>query len=64
MLSPLAHAERRDTHAARWALLIVALWPVAVLGKDRKAGYIENLEVLATYDAYGGMPFGEVGPYQ
>src|ERR1700682_5983392 len=43
---------------------------VAVLGKDGqdgqdgKAGYIENLEILTTYDAYGGMSFGDVGPYQ
>src|SRR5512141_1753627 len=48
----------------RWVALVVAFWPVAVLGKDRKAGYIENLEILTTYDAYGGMPFGDVGPYQ
>jgi len=58
----------------RWALLVVASFPVAVLGKDGnddgndgndgKAGYVENLEILTTYDAYGGMPFGDVGPYQ
>ncbi len=48
----------------RWALLILALSPLAAFGKDRKAGYIDNLEVLATYDAYGGASFGDVGPYQ
>ncbi len=45
----------------RWALLILALSPLAAFGKDRKAGYIDNLEVLATYDAYGGASFGDVG---
>ncbi len=45
--------------------LIVALlvWPLAAFSTDNRAGYIDNLEILSTYDAYGGASFGTVGPY-
>jgi hypothetical protein len=29
-----------------------------------RPGYIDRLEILKTYDAYGGVSFGNVGPYQ
>ncbi|MFI5110358.1 MAG: hypothetical protein ACHP78_16165, partial [Terriglobales bacterium] len=32
-------------------------------GGDHEAGYVDRLEVLSTYDAYGGASFGNVGPY-
>ena len=43
------------------ALLLGASFTVAAAGN---AGYVNRLEVTATYDAYGGASFGDVGPYQ
>jgi hypothetical protein len=54
----------------RWlTLLLIAVPSVAVAhghghGRDRSAGYIDRFEIVSTYDAYGGVSFGNVGPYQ
>lgn len=36
----------------------------AVFADGHRAGYIDHLEILSTYDAYGGASFGTVGPYE
>jgi hypothetical protein len=36
----------------------------AFAGPADSPGYIDRLEILKTYDAYGGASFGSVGPYQ
>src|SRR3954471_18023633 len=54
----------------RWlAVLLVAVPSVAIAhgdndDRDRRAGYIDRFEIVSTYDAYGGVSFGNVGPYQ
>ena len=53
------------SHPFRWltlALLLASLSALAVPGG--KAGYVDRLEVTATYDAYGGASFGDAGVYQ
>jgi hypothetical protein len=49
---------------ARSVALIIALSPLAVFAQERRAGFVDSLEIVAIYDAYGGMSFGNVGPYQ
>jgi hypothetical protein len=44
--------------------LVLLLLPVAALAANGKPGYVDRLEVTATYDAYGGASFGDVGPYE
>ena len=55
----------------RWLAFSVLVSPIVALasenGGDRegqRAGYIDSLETVSTYDAYGGASFGKVGPYQ
>ena len=54
----------------RWLALLVLVSSVALADEDggdrdgQRAGYIDRLETVSTYDAYGGASFGEVGPYQ
>src|SRR4029077_1164762 len=54
----------------RWlTVLVIALPSVAMAhghrdDRDRRAGYIDRFEIVSTYDAYGGVSFGNVGPYQ
>jgi Alpha/beta hydrolase domain len=52
--------------SVRRLLLLLALFPAVVLAhpRDRRAGYIDRLDIVSTYDAYGGASFGDVGPYQ
>jgi len=54
----------------RWfTVLLIAVPSVAIAhghrdDRDRRAGYIDRFEIVSTYDAYGGVSFGNVGPYQ
>ena len=48
----------------RWLVLATLAAPIAVAASTGKAGYVDRLEITATYDAYGGASFGDVGPYQ
>jgi hypothetical protein len=48
----------------RWLVLAMLAAPIAVAASTGKAGYVDRLEITATYDAYGGASFGDVGPYQ
>lgn len=53
------------SHPFRWLMLALLLSPLAAFGAPGgKAGYIDRLEITATYDAYGGASFGDAGPYQ
>src|SRR5258705_12230609 len=49
-------------------LVVIALPSVAIAhghgdDRDRRAGYIDRLEIVSTYDAYGGGSFRNVGPH-
>jgi len=44
-------------------MLGVLVWPVAARANDHAPGYVDSLEIVSTYDAYGGASFGSVGPY-
>ncbi|HLX27162.1 MAG TPA: alpha/beta hydrolase domain-containing protein [Casimicrobiaceae bacterium] len=48
----------------RLLVLVTLAAPVAVAAAGGKAGYVDRLEVTASYDAYGGASFGDVGTYQ
>jgi hypothetical protein len=37
---------------------------IASAAQGASPGYVDRLEILKTYDAYGGVSFGRVGPYQ
>ena len=53
------------SHPFRWLLLALLLSPPVAFGAPGgKAGYVDRLEITATYDAYGGASFGDAGPYQ
>jgi len=53
------------SHPFRWPLLALLLSPLVAFGAPGgKAGYVDRLEITATYDAYGGASFGDAGPYQ
>jgi alpha/beta hydrolase family protein len=52
------------SHPLRALLFWLLLAPLAAFAAGGKAGYIDRLEITATYDAYGGASFGDVGPYQ
>lgn len=43
-------------------LLVLPLTAFAAAG-GKSAGYIDRIEITATYDAYGGASFGDTGPY-
>jgi hypothetical protein len=45
------------------ALLLLVLFPMAMFGSSQRAGYVDRLDILSTYPAYGGASFGTVGPY-
>jgi hypothetical protein len=47
----------------RGLMLSLILLPLTAFGASN-AGYVDRLEILSTYDAYGGTSFGNVGPYQ
>ena len=53
-----------STSLLRSLVLCLVVLPIAAFGIEGKAGYIDRLEILLTYDAYGGSSFGNVGPYQ
>jgi hypothetical protein len=52
----------------RWLVLSLLLSPTLALAdrhdRDDRAGYIDRLDVVSTYDAYGGASFGDVGSYR
>jgi hypothetical protein len=52
------------SHPFRTLLLALVALPLAAPAAGGKAGYIDRLEITASYDAYGGASFGDVGPYQ
>jgi len=48
----------------RWIALWLLAFSIPVLAEDRVPGFVDRLEVVSTYDAYGGQSFGSVGPYE
>lgn len=52
------------SHPLRVLALVLLFVPLVALGAGGKPGYVDRLEITATYDAYGGASFGDAGPYQ
>jgi Alpha/beta hydrolase domain len=48
----------------RWAALLVVCSPLAAFAHHDVPGFVDELEIVARYDAYGGASFGDVGPYE
>jgi hypothetical protein len=53
----------------KWLALSLLVAPALAVAhgndaKDRSAGFIDRFQIVSTYDAYGGVSFGNVGSYE
>ncbi|MFN2548029.1 MAG: alpha/beta hydrolase domain-containing protein [Myxococcales bacterium] len=68
-LTKVAPADARETFewmhlSPRAVAFLLFLCPAATFASPPRAGFIDSLQIVNTYDAYGGQSFGDVGPYE